>query len=37
MKPGKEIGEILNKLLEVVIEHPEYNTKEMLLDIKDKF
>lgn len=33
MKPGKEIGSVLNKLLEVVIEHPEYNTKETLLNI----
>ncbi len=36
MQPGKEIGVILNKLLEMVIEHPEYNTKEKLLDIKDE-
>lgn len=36
MKPGKEIGEILNRLLELVIEHPEYNTKEYLLKAKDK-
>ena len=33
MKPGKEIGTILNKLLEIVIDHPEYNTKERLLQI----
>ena len=33
MKPGKEIGTILNKLLELVIDHPEYNTKETLLEI----
>ena len=33
MKPGKEIGTVLNKLLELVIEHPEYNTKETLLEI----
>lgn len=31
MKPGKEIGVILNKLLETVIENPEYNQKEILL------
>jgi len=36
MEPGKEIGEILNHLLELVIEHPEYNTKEYLLKEKDK-
>lgn len=36
MKPGKEIGVVLNKLLEVVIEHPEYNEKETLLNMKDK-
>ena len=33
MKPGKEIGSVLNKLLELVIEHPEYNTKDRLLQI----
>ncbi len=36
MEPGKEIGEVLNKLLELVIEHPEYNRKETLLKIKDR-
>ncbi len=36
MEPGKEIGEVLSKLLEVVIEHPEYNQKETLLKIKDR-
>lgn len=36
MKPGKEIGEVLDRLLEMVIEHPEYNTKETLLKFKDK-
>ena len=36
MKPGKEIGEILNKLLEMVIENPELNSKEKLLELKDK-
>ena len=30
-KPGKEIGEILNRLLEMVIEDPELNQKEILL------
>lgn len=29
--PGKEMGEILNRLLEEVLEHPEYNKKEILL------
>ena len=36
MKPGKEIGDILNKLLEIVIENPENNTKEKLLKIKEQ-
>lgn len=36
MQPGKEIGAILNQLLEIVIEHPEYNTKDMLLKIKEE-
>ena len=36
MKPGKEIGETLQKLLEVVIENPELNEKECLLDIWQK-
>lgn len=36
MKPGKEIGEVLNKLLEYVIEHPEANEKEMLLKMKEE-
>lgn len=30
MKPGKEIGEMLNKLLQLVLDNPEYNNKEML-------
>lgn len=30
-RPGKEIGEKLNSLLNLVLEHPEYNTKEQLL------
>lgn len=33
MKPGKEIGTVLSKLLELVIEYPEYNTKDKLLEI----
>lgn len=31
IKPGREIGELLRKLLEMVIENPECNTKEYLL------
>ena len=31
MKPGKEIGEVLQKLLEEVLEAPELNTREVLL------
>lgn len=32
MKPGKGLGEMLQKLLELVLEQPEYNTKEQLLE-----
>lgn len=31
IEPGKAIGEILNKMLEDVLEHPEWNQKEILL------
>lgn len=31
IEPGKKIGEILNKMLEDVLEHPHWNTKEILL------
>lgn len=31
IKPGPEIGNILNKLLEYVLDHPEENQKELLL------
>lgn len=31
MKPGREMGEILHRLLELVLENPEYNKKEILL------
>lgn len=31
MKPGKELGELLNRLFFLVLEHPEYNQKEHLL------
>ncbi|MCM1146188.1 MAG: CCA tRNA nucleotidyltransferase [Blautia sp.] len=33
MEPGKEVGECLHKLLDIVLEHPEYNQKEYLLSI----
>jgi len=32
MKPGKGLGETLNRLLELVLEHPEMNKKELLID-----
>lgn len=32
MKPGKEIGDMLNYLLELVLDHPENNTKEFLTE-----
>lgn len=31
MKPGKQIGEVLNELLRIVLEFPEFNNKEHLL------
>lgn len=31
MKPSKELGEVLNQLLEIVLENPERNNKEELL------
>ena len=31
MKPGRELGEVLQKLLELVLEEPERNTKDFLL------
>ena len=34
MQPGKEIGFVLNTLLEKVIEQPELNTKETLLKLR---
>ena len=34
MQPGKEIGIVLNKLLEMVIENPDLNTKETLLTLR---
>lgn len=33
MSPGKELGETLQKLLEIVIEKPEANTKDYLLSL----
>ena len=32
IKPGKEIGEILSGFLEMVLENPELNKKEILLN-----
>lgn len=32
MQPGKAIGETLKQLLEYVLEHPEDNTKEKLME-----
>lgn len=37
MKPGKEIGEVLNQLLQLVIEEPTCNTKEYLLEKVPEF
>ena len=31
MQPGKEIGQVLSALLEIVMEHPEWNQREILL------
>ena len=31
MKPGKQLGEALNRLFELVLEHPEMNEKDRLL------
>ena len=33
MRPGRELGETLNRLLELVLDHPEYNDKEYLLGV----
>ncbi len=33
IKPGKQIGYLLNELLLQVLEHPEYNQKELLLNL----
>ena len=32
ISPGRKMGEILEKCLELVLEHPEYNTREILLN-----
>lgn len=32
MKPGRELGETLERLLEIVLEHPEENEKDKLLE-----
>ncbi len=37
LKPGKEIGKILNDLNELILEHPEFNTKEYLIDEVKKY
>lgn len=33
MKPGRELGETLNKLLDIVLDEPEKNSKEELLEM----
>ena len=33
MKPGREIGEMLKVMLELVLEEPERNTKEALMEL----
>lgn len=37
MKPGKEIGEMLSCLLEIVLENPECNNREYLLQMVEKY
>ncbi len=37
VKQGREIGDVLQKLLELVIEEPKYNTKEYLLEEVKRF
>lgn len=37
MKPGKELGEVLNRLLDHVLEEPEHNTKEYLIEYSKSF
>lgn len=33
MKPGKELGDVLNELFEKVLDNPEINKKDMLIDM----
>lgn len=35
MKPGKQVGETLSRLLDYVLVHPEANQKELLLNMSD--
>jgi tRNA nucleotidyltransferase (CCA-adding enzyme) len=37
MGPGKDIGDTLNYILNYVIEYPEMNDKELLLDVADRY
>jgi len=37
LQPGKKIGDILNKLLDCVLEKPEYNERKTLIDIAQKY
>lgn len=37
MKPGKEIGVVLNRLLEIVLEEPDKNRKELLMEYIKKW
>lgn len=32
MQPGPHLGQVLNQLLQLVLEHPEWNTREILLE-----
>jgi len=34
MERGKEIGNVLNQLLETVLDYPEYNTREKLMELQ---
>ena len=34
---GKEIGDCLRWMLEIVLEHPEYNNREKLLELLQQF
>ena len=37
MKPGKELGQVLQKMLEDVLKHPSSNNKEYLLNHLNKY